>query len=419
MVKNTKIYLICDKKYYKTLWQLQHNTRDLKNKAVQILWEWNNFSQDFKKENKKYPKAQDIVSYKMFSGYIYNQLKDESILNTSNLSSTIRLVERAFKANVKDYLKGTKSVLNFKENQPLDLHNRSISLIYDNNFFYADLALMNQKTANELNDGSCRIKFRLLIKDNSTRTIVERCYDNVYSISGSKINYDKKKKMWFLNLAYQFENKQATSLDRKKILGVDVGVKKALVASVFGDYDRLAIEGNEIHHIRAEVETRKISLLRQGKFCGEGRIGHGYKKRVEPLDKISDKISRSRDTINHKYSKALIDYALKKGCGTIQMEELSGISERDSFLKNWSYFDLQQKIKYKAEEQGMEVVFINPQYTSQRCSKCGYIDSENRKTQENFLCVKCGYKANADYNASQNIAINGIEEIIKSAQSKA
>ena len=194
MVKNTKIYLICDKKYYKTLWQLQHNTRDLKNKAVQILWEWNNFSQDFKKESKKYPKAQDIVSYKMFSGYIYNQLKDESILNTNNLSSTIRLVERAFKANVKDYLKGTKSVLNFKENQPLDLHNRSISLIYDNNFFYADLALINQKTANELNDGSCRIKFRLLIKDNSARTIVERCYDNVYSISGSKINYDKKKK---------------------------------------------------------------------------------------------------------------------------------------------------------------------------------------------------------------------------------
>ena len=225
--------------------------------------------------------------------------------------------------------------------------------------------------------------------------------------------------MWFLNLVYGFENKQATSLDKEKILGVDVGVKKALVASVFGDYDRLAIEGNEIYHIRAEVETRKISLLRQGKFCGEGRIGHGYKKRVEPLDKISDKISRSRDTINHKYSKALIGYALKKGCGTIQMEELSGISERDSFLKNWSYFDLQQKIKYKAEEQGMEVVFINPQYTSQRCSKCGYIDSENRKTQENFLCVKCGYKANADYNASQNIAIDGIEEIIKSAQSKA
>lgn len=35
---------------------------------------------------------------------------------------------------------------------------------------------------------------------------------------------------------------------------------------------------------------------------------------------------------------------------------------------------------------------------------CGL--SENRKTQEHFKCVKCGYENNADLNAAFNIANN-------------
>lgn len=89
-------------------------------------------------------------------------------------------------------------------------------------------------------------------------------------------------------------------------------------------------------------------------------------------------------------------------------------SDADRFLKNWSYYDLQQKIEYKAKEQGMKVVYIRPEYTSQRCSACGYISKENRPDQATFLCVKCGFKENADYNASQNISIRDIDKIIDS-----
>lgn len=46
---------------------------------------------------------------------------------------------------------------------------------------------------------------------------------------------------------------------------------------------------------------------------------------------------------------------------------------------------------------------INPAYTSQTCSKCGAIDSQNRKTQSHFECVRCGHTENADLEASKNI----------------
>ena len=105
--------------------------------------------------------------------------------------------------------------------------------------------------------------------------------------------------------------------------------------------------------------------------------------------------------------------AVKNNSGVIQMEELKGISANDAFLKNWSYFDLQQKIKYKAAEKGIEVKLIDPRYTSQRCSKCGYIHPDNRKEQKSFKCLKCGFETNADYNAARNIATKDIEYIIK------
>jgi putative transposase len=47
---------------------------------------------------------------------------------------------------------------------------------------------------------------------------------------------------------------------------------------------------------------------------------------------------------------------------------------------------------------------INPAYTSQRCSACGRIAGENRKSQAVFACTACGYVGNADVNAARNIA---------------
>jgi putative transposase len=43
-------------------------------------------------------------------------------------------------------------------------------------------------------------------------------------------------------------------------------------------------------------------------------------------------------------------------------------------------------------------------YTSQRCSVCGHIAAESRKSQALYACVACGHTGNADVNAARNIA---------------
>ena len=157
------------------------------------------------------------------------------------------------------------------------------------------------------------------------------------------------------------------------------------------------------------------------KWAGEGRTGHGYKCKMKPVNKVRNKVANFADTYNHKVSKYIIDFAVKNNCGIIQMEDLTKATAntREKLLKDWSYYDLQSKIEYKAKEQGIEVIKIDPKYTSKRCSKCGCIHLENRdckNDQSNFTCKVCGHHENADINASKNISLPNIEQIIKDTE---
>jgi putative transposase len=75
--------------------------------------------------------------------------------------------------------------------------------------------------------------------------------------------------------------------------------------------------------------------------------------------------------------------------------------------QGWGMFKqfLAYKLKYNY---GTELIEVNPQYTSQKCSSCGHIDADNRKNQASFKCVKCGFSMNADLNASLNIKAAGL-----------
>ena len=424
MTKVVKLALICEqndkdnnpidyKEIYKILFELQRQTREIKNKSIQYCWEYSNFSRDYYKLNHEYPKEKEILSYTL-DGFVNDKFKTGNDLYSSNCSTTVRSACGEFKNSRSDFLKGTKSVINYKGNQPLDLHNKAIRFECIGKEYYVYLKLLNRPAFKKHNYANTEIRFKVLLYDNSSKTIVERCIDKIYKISASKLIYNEKKKCWMLNLSYSFSNDSETELDKDKILGVDLGIHYPICASINGERKFFKIDGGETERTRRKIEARKKSLLKQGISCGEGRIGHGIKTRNKPVYDIGDKISKFRDTANHKYSRALINYAVNNNCGIIQMEDLTGItSDSNRFLKNWSYFDLQTKIEYKAQEVGIKVVYIDPHYTSQRCSKCGYISKDNRTEQALFLCQKCGYKTNADYNASQNIAIKDIDKIIK------
>ena len=260
--------------------------------------------------------------------------------------------------------------------------------------------------------------------DNSQKSILNKIILGIYKQGSAQIIEDKKGK-WYLIISFSFEP-VVRQLNMNKVLGVDLGIVNTATMQVFDintqKWDRMSwkeskINGSELIHYRQKIEARNKQMYIASKIVGKGRIGHGRKVRLKPVEKTRDKVSKFRDTYNHKVSKNIVDTALKYNCGTVQMENLSGFSEQQSetFLKNWAYFDLQNKTKYKCEEKGIKFILIDPKYTSKRCSHCGCIDDANRDCKGNqakFKCVTCGHEENADINAAKNISIPMIDSII-------
>jgi transposase len=69
-------------------------------------------------------------------------------------------------------------------------------------------------------------------------------------------------------------------------------------------------------------------------------------------------------------------------------------------LHRWAFRQLQGFVEYKARAVGITVEYVNPVYTSQRCSACGQLGT---RLKHRFEC-DCGFRAHADLNASWNLA---------------
>ena len=70
------------------------------------------------------------------------------------------------------------------------------------------------------------------------------------------------------------------------------------------------------------------------------------------------------------------------------------------------WYKLEQFLKEQA------VVYkIDPKYTSQKCSECGYTSKENRTSQSKFRCMSCELELNADFNVALNILASGMGTI--------
>lgn len=72
---------------------------------------------------------------------------------------------------------------------------------------------------------------------------------------------------------------------------------------------------------------------------------------------------------------------------------------RSILAQGWGL--LRQRTEHKAPGR---VEDVPAPYTSLRCSACGWIDKNSRKSQAEFVCSSCGFTCNADTNASINVA---------------
>ncbi len=96
------------------------------------------------------------------------------------------------------------------------------------------------------------------------------------------------------------------------------------------------------------------------------------------------------------------------GIKQINIEEIRHMrrgKKSSRYMSHFTYAELLGRLKSMAEEQGVLVHEMDPAFTSQRCSACGWTREANRKRKK-FQCGKCGHCADADLNASSNLSLN-------------
>jgi putative transposase len=75
--------------------------------------------------------------------------------------------------------------------------------------------------------------------------------------------------------------------------------------------------------------------------------------------------------------------------------------------------------KYKALAAGKLCIEVPPHHSSQECSQpsCGHTHADNRVSQAQFVCQRCGHAENADVNAGRVIARRGAQAVASGSYS--
>lgn len=205
-----------------------------------------------------------------------------------------------------------------------------------------------------------------------------KCLKKATNFCDSSIIKDSKGQL-YLRLVFETIQDQHQG---SKSLGVDLGIAKPIVCS---DGKQIG-NGNLIKHKKIEFGKKR--------------------SRSQNLkEEITNKQSRWTGDMNHKLSSELIDHCISKGVNVLVLEKLKGGHLANKKFRNftWAFKDLISKIEYKAQNEGIKVISVNPAYTSQTCSACGSKSKDNRKSQSLYECNSCGFRGNADVNASKNI----------------
>ena len=236
-----------------------------------------------------------------------------------------------------------------------------------------------------------RVKAKYLLGDYQKKILD----DTNYEFRTATLSYNGKD--FFLNITVI---KPALVKKPETILGIDLGIKNIAVTST-GKFFKAGILNDK----RRQFAERRSKIQKKGT-----RSAHLLLKR------IGGRENRFVNWVLHNISRQIIKEAKRVNAQVIAMENLNGIRESVKKWRKsekhkvslWAFSKLQSYIHYKALEEGIDVWFLDPKYSSQRCSRCGHIQHSNRNGGS-FSCKHCGYSVHADFNASKNLAIFALE----------
>lgn len=208
------------------------------------------------------------------------------------------------------------------------------------------------------------------------------------------VTLNRREGEWYATLVVERKGPKVKS---SKIVGVDIGMVSIASTS----------EGQRYGQVSAELRYR-VELAAE-KHCRKQKLNACLKRKNKPVVSLNDHRAGAfaRNEIGRALNLMLDE--LPEGAN-VALERLSVKDMRfksrqmNRVLRASQLGYTRDKLTFKLDERGIRYRSVQPAYSSQQCSNCGFTFSMNRRSQAKFHCLWCGYTANADENAAQIIA---------------
>lgn len=249
------------------------------------------------------------------------------------------------------------------------------------------------------------------IKVDYAKAGMEQYFDkSIFRFGAAKVVYKHGK--FFLHISVTYNVEESNLSDICNVVGIDRGIN-FVVATYDSNHQSTFVSGKAIKQKRAAYSRLRKELQMRHTSSARRR-----------LKAIGQRENRWMQNINHCVSKALVENNPKHTL--FVLEDLTGIRNATERVKtknryvsvSWSFYDLEQKLIYKAEQNQSTVIKVDPHYTSQCCPICGHIEKANRNKRKHlFTCKNCGYQSNDDRIGAMNLYRMGIEYLVESQTS--
>lgn len=274
--------------------------------------------------------------------------------------------------------------------KPIVFHRHQADLVRNRDYSFVDGG-----RAISINTLEKRVRATFDVPDN-----FKQYFDGTWSFGTGKLVSLKGR--WYLHIPMTREAPDSGAGTKPShVVGIDRGLR--FIANTYDETGKSCFfSGKDIIHKRNKFAEVRAELQAKG-----------TKSAKHKLKTISGRENRWMVDVNHQLSKALVDMY---GSNTLYvLEDLTGVSFDEKNLSNkaklqrnqirlWAFYQFEQFLTYKAARTGSEVIKVWPDYTSQRCPKCGRINKDNRHHDiHEYVCDSCGYRSNDDRVGAMNI----------------
>jgi putative transposase len=220
----------------------------------------------------------------------------------------------------------------------------------------------------------------------------------------SGVTLNRRDGEWYATLVVERKGPKAKS---SAVVGVDIGMVSIVSTSQGRRYGQVSPELRR----RVERANNKRRRKQQLNVC--------LKRKNRPGVSLKD--DKAEAFARNEIGRAL-NQMLDELPGGTQVA-LEGLTIKDMRFKSRQMNRalraaqlgfVRDKLKFKLDERGVRYRSVQPAYSSQQCSRCGFTLSMNRRSQAKFQCLWCGYEDNADENAASNLAERFSDEELNS-----